>query len=67
MSSIRVELPLTRILVLAKSDDLEVAARAIRCGADGFLVKTVAQSALEAFAYGLQYDDKQGHACQNGR
>ena len=46
MSTIRVELPLTRILVLAKSDDLEVAARAIRCGADGFLVKTVAQSAL---------------------
>ena len=46
MSAIRVELPQTRILVLAKSDDVEVAARAIICGADGFLVKTVAQSAF---------------------
>jgi DNA-binding NarL/FixJ family response regulator len=46
MSSIRVELPQTRILVLAKSDDLEVAARAIGAGADGFLVKTVSQNAF---------------------
>lgn len=46
MRAIRVELPQARILVLAKSDDHEVAARAIFCGADGFLVKTVAQSAF---------------------
>jgi DNA-binding NarL/FixJ family response regulator len=46
LRTIRAELPEVRILVLAKTDDLDVAAEAIRCGADGFLVKTASQSVL---------------------
>ena len=46
LRAIRAELPDARILVLAKNDDLEVAVESIRCGADGFLVKTVSQSTL---------------------
>lgn len=46
MRSMRVELADACILVLAKTDDLEVATEAMRCGADGFLVKSVTQSAL---------------------
>jgi DNA-binding NarL/FixJ family response regulator len=46
LRAIRAELADARILVLAKTDDLEVASEAMRCGADGFLVKTVTQSAL---------------------
>jgi DNA-binding NarL/FixJ family response regulator len=46
LRAIRAELPNARLLVLAKSDDIEVAAEAIRCGADGFLVKTASQNVL---------------------
>jgi len=46
LRTIRAELPEARILVLAKSDDLDVAAEAIRCGADGLLVKTASHSVL---------------------
>ena len=46
MRALREELPQSWMLVLAKSDEPDVAAEAIRSGADGFLVKTVAQSAL---------------------
>ncbi|HEX2193744.1 MAG TPA: response regulator transcription factor [Candidatus Limnocylindria bacterium] len=43
---IRADLPDARILVLTKSGDLDVAAEAVRCGANGILVKTVTQNAL---------------------
>jgi DNA-binding NarL/FixJ family response regulator len=46
LRTMRAEHQEARILVLAKTDDLEVASEAMRCGADGFLVKTVTQSAL---------------------
>jgi len=46
LRTIRAELPEARILVLAKTDDLDVAAEAIRCGADGFLVKTASPGVL---------------------
>jgi DNA-binding NarL/FixJ family response regulator len=46
LRTIRAELPEARILVLAKTNDLDLASEAIRCGADGFLVKTASQSVL---------------------
>jgi two-component system, NarL family, nitrate/nitrite response regulator NarL len=46
LSLMRAELPDARLLVFARTDDLDVATEAIRRGADGFLVKTVSQSAL---------------------
>jgi DNA-binding NarL/FixJ family response regulator len=46
LRTMRAELPDVRLLVLAKNDDLDVATEAIRCGADGFLIKTVSQTVL---------------------